>query len=125
MNNEELEMRLLLMKQSIEQLQEELAPNLKTRDLVLLRYMYSYKEINMLDSYLFQLATNKEQITKKQFKTKLENIREVPEIPIRQVNDILEGYKNSELYVELINSILLYKSDAADDTPFVNLVSHL
>ncbi|MDN8937904.1 hypothetical protein Q0P02_14845, partial [Staphylococcus aureus] len=30
MNNEELEMRLLLMKQSIEQLQEELAPNLKT-----------------------------------------------------------------------------------------------
>ncbi|HGO3261910.1 hypothetical protein ACF7P6_14575, partial [Staphylococcus aureus] len=28
MNNEELEMRLLLMKQSIEQLQEELAPNL-------------------------------------------------------------------------------------------------
>ncbi len=29
MNNEELEMRLLLMKQSIEQLQEELAPNLK------------------------------------------------------------------------------------------------
>ncbi|HFD6250588.1 TPA: hypothetical protein ACF5JS_002847, partial [Staphylococcus aureus] len=36
----------------------------------------------------------------------LENIREVPEIPIRQVNDILEGYKNSELYVELINSIL-------------------
>ncbi|MCZ4887170.1 hypothetical protein O3V87_13680 [Staphylococcus aureus] len=103
MNNEELEMRLLLMKQSIEQLQEELAPNLKTRDLVLLR---SYKEINMLDSYLFQLATNKEQITKKQFKTKLENIREVPEIPIRQVNDILEGYKNSELYVELINSIL-------------------
>ncbi|MEL1268977.1 hypothetical protein AABB96_13765, partial [Staphylococcus aureus] len=55
MNNEELEMRLLLMKQSIEQLQEELAPNLKTRDLVLLRYMYSYKEINMLDSYLSQL----------------------------------------------------------------------
>ncbi|HEH0938531.1 TPA: hypothetical protein SGB65_000906 [Staphylococcus aureus] len=104
MNNEELEMRLLLMKQSIEQLQEELAPNLKT--IVLLRYMYSYKEINMLDSYLFQLATNKEQITKKQFKTKLENIREVPEIPIRQVNDILEGYKNSELYVDLINSIL-------------------
>lgn len=68
MNNEELEMRLLLMKQSIEQLQEELAPNLKTRDLVLLRYMYSYKEINMLDSYLFQLATNKEQITKKNLK---------------------------------------------------------
>lgn len=63
MNNEELETRLLLMKQSIEQLQEELAPNLKTRDLMLLRYMYSYKEINMLDSYLFQLATNKEQVT--------------------------------------------------------------
>ena len=31
---------------------------------MLLRYMYSYKEINMLDSYLFQLATNKEQVTK-------------------------------------------------------------
>ena len=29
MNNEELEMRLLLMKQSIEQLQEELAPKMK------------------------------------------------------------------------------------------------
>ncbi len=75
-------LRLDGMKQSIEQLQEELAPNLKTRDLVLLRYMYSYKEIKCQDSYLFQLATNKEQITKKQFKTKLENIREVPERPI-------------------------------------------
>ena len=86
MNNEELETRLLLMKQSIEQLQEKLAPNLKTRDLMLLRYMYSYKEINMLNSYLFQLATNKEQITKKQFKTKLENIREVPEIPLSLIH---------------------------------------
>ena len=34
MNNEELESKLLLIKQSIDALQEELAPNLKTKDLV-------------------------------------------------------------------------------------------
>ncbi len=47
MNNEELEMRLLLMKQSIEQLQEEeLAPSLqKLEILVLLRYMSSLKKL--------------------------------------------------------------------------------
>lgn len=89
MNNEELEMRLLLMKQSIEQLQEELAPNLKTRDLVLLRYMYSYKEINMLDSYLFQLATNKEQITKK--------------------NNLKQNWKTLEKYQKyLLDKLMIY-----------------
>lgn len=41
MNNEELESRLLLIKQSIDALQEHLAPDLKTKDLVLLRYGYN------------------------------------------------------------------------------------
>lgn len=59
MNNEKLEMELLLMKYSIEQLQEELAINLKTRDSVLLRYMYSY---------LLKLATNKKIILKLNWK---------------------------------------------------------
>lgn len=45
MNNEELESKLLLIKQSIDALQEELAPNLKTKDLVLLRYGYIVDEI--------------------------------------------------------------------------------
>ncbi|RIN19338.1 hypothetical protein BU070_12505, partial [Mammaliicoccus vitulinus] len=59
MNNEELEYRLLLIKQSIDVLQEELAPNLKTRDLVLLRYGYNLDEINKLDDYLFNLMMDK------------------------------------------------------------------
>nr|EQB59614.1 hypothetical protein C297_p00215 [Kingella kingae KKC2005004457] len=48
MNNEELESKLLLIKQSIDALQEELAPNLKTKDLVLLRYGYNVDEIKKL-----------------------------------------------------------------------------
>lgn len=106
MNNEELESRLLLIKQSIDVLQEELAPNLKTRDLVLLRYGYHVDEIKKLDNYLFNLMMNKSDLTKKEFKEKLCQIREVPELPNRQVDDILEGYKNSGLYIELIDNIL-------------------
>lgn len=106
MNNEELESRLLLIKQSIDVLQEELAPNLKTRDLVLLRYGYHVDEIKKLDNYLFNLMMNKSDLTKKDFKEKLCQIREVPELPNRQVDDILEGYKNSGLYIELIDNIL-------------------
>lgn len=106
MNNEELEYRLLLIKQSIDVLQEELAANLKTRDLVLLRYGYNLDEINKLDDYLFNLMMDKRDITKKDFKEKLCQIRELPEIPNGQVDDILEGYKNSGLYIKLIGNIL-------------------
>ena len=106
MNNEELESRLLLIKQSIDILQEELAPNLKTRDLVLLRYGLTVDEIKKLDNYLFNLMMDECDLTKKDFKEKLCQIREVPELPDRQVDDILEGYKNSGLYIELIDNIL-------------------
>nr|WP_263314223.1 hypothetical protein [Mammaliicoccus sp. Marseille-Q6498] len=106
MNNEELESRLLLIKQSIDVLQEELAPDLKTKDLVLLRYGYFVDEINKLNDYFYKLTINKQTVTKKQFKEKLCEIRGIPEIPNRQVDDLLEGYKNSELYVELIDEIL-------------------
>lgn len=105
-NNEELESRLLLIKQSIDVLQEELAPNLKTRDLVLLRYGYHVDEIKKLDNYLFNLMMDESYLTKKDFKEKLCQIREVPELPNKQVDDILEGYKNSGLYIELIDNIL-------------------
>lgn len=107
MNNEELESKLLLIKQqSIDALQEELAPNLKTKDLVLLRYDYNVDEIKKLNDYLFKLTMNKNKVTKKAFEEFLCSIRDVPEIPNRQVTDILEGYKNSDLYVDLINYIL-------------------
>ncbi|MBE7320074.1 hypothetical protein [Staphylococcus epidermidis] len=107
MNNEELESKLLLIKQqSIDALQEELAPNLKTKDLVLLRYDYNVDEIKKLNDYLFKLTMNKNKVTKKEFEEFLCSIRDVPEIPNRQVTDILEGYKNSDLYVDLINYIL-------------------
>ncbi len=58
MNSEELESKLLLIKQSIDALQEELAPNLKTKDLVLLRYDYNVDEIKKLNDYLFKLTMN-------------------------------------------------------------------
>lgn len=106
MNNEELESRLLLIKQSIDVLQEELAPNLKTKDLVLLRYGYSVDEISKLNNYFFKLTTENEKVTKNHFKVKLCEIRGVPEIPVQQVNDILEGYRNSNLHVDVVKYIL-------------------
>ena len=65
MNNEELESKLLLIKQSIDALQEELAPNLKTKDLVLLRYGYNVDEIKKLNDYLLELTMNENKVTKK------------------------------------------------------------
>ncbi|WP_105987114.1 hypothetical protein [Staphylococcus chromogenes] len=106
MNNEELASKLLLIKQSIDVLQEELAPHLKTKDLVLLRYNYNVEEIKKLNDYLFKLTTNKDYVTKEEFKATLCEIRDLPEIPDQQVNDILEGYRNSHLHVDVINSIL-------------------
>ena len=106
MNNEELESKLLLIKQSIDVLQEELAPDLKTKDLVLLRYGYSVHEIKKLNHYLFKLTMNEDKVTKKEFKEVLCDIREVPEIPNKQVDDVLEGYRNSELHVDVIDYIL-------------------
>ena len=103
MNSEELESKLLLIKQSIDALQEELAPNLKTKDLVLLRYDYNVDEIKKLNDYLFKLTMNKNKVTKKEFEEFLCSIRDVPEIPNRQVTDILEGYKNSDLYVDSVS----------------------
>lgn len=111
MDNEELESKLLLIKQSIDALQEELAPDLKTKDLVLLRYWYQSDEIKALDQYFMRLTLNNHVVTKEAFTNKLCEIREVPEIPDRQVNDILEGYRNSDLYVDLINSILNAKNE--------------
>ena len=49
MNNEELESKILLIKNSIDVLQEHLAPDLITKELVLLRYYYSANEINKLN----------------------------------------------------------------------------
>ncbi|MDY5060426.1 hypothetical protein [Staphylococcus simulans] len=106
MDNEEIESKLLLIKQSIEVLHEELAPDLKTKALVLLRYWYQIDEINELNKYFMSLTINNHSVTKEEFKNKLCEIREVPEIPDRQVNDILEGYRNSDLYVDVINNIL-------------------
>ncbi|MFP4877523.1 hypothetical protein ACLFLH_00870 [Mammaliicoccus sciuri] len=106
MNNEELESRLLLIKQSIDALQEHLAPDLKTKDLVLLRYGYNVDEIKELNNYLFKLTTENEKVTKNEFKKKLCEIRNLPEIPIGQVNDILEGYNNSNLHVDVIKYVL-------------------
>ncbi|QUM66461.1 hypothetical protein [Staphylococcus delphini] len=106
MNNEELESKLLLIKQSIDVLQEELAPHLKTKDLVLLRYGYNVEEIKKLNDYLFELTFNEDKVTKKEFKEVLCDIRELPEIPNRQVDDVLEGYRNSNLHVDVINNIL-------------------
>ncbi|UXS68128.1 hypothetical protein MUA19_01470 [Staphylococcus chromogenes] len=114
MNNEELESKLLLIKQSIDVLQEELAPHLKTKDLVLLRYNYNVEEIKKLNDYLFKLTTNRNNVTKEEFKVTLCEIRNLPEIPDQQVNDILEGYRNSHLHVDVINGILNNEKEKSD-----------
>ncbi|KAB2177423.1 hypothetical protein K4U66_11255 [Staphylococcus epidermidis] len=49
-----------------------------------------------LNDYLLELTMNENKVTKKDFEEFLCSIRNVPEIPNRQVNDILEGYKNSD-----------------------------
>ncbi len=60
----------------------------------------------LLNDYLLELTMNENKVTKKDFEEFLCSIRNVPEIPNRQVIDILEGYKNSDLYVDLIDYIL-------------------
>lgn len=72
----------------------------------MLCHSYHVDEIKKLDNYLFNLMVDKGGLTKKGFKGKLCQIREVPEFPNKQVDDILECYKNSGLYIELIDNIL-------------------
>ncbi|HGJ0133865.1 TPA: hypothetical protein ACJUK1_002712 [Staphylococcus aureus] len=49
-----------------------------------------------MNDYLLELTMNENKVTKKDFEEFLCSIRNVPEIPNRQVNDILESYKNSD-----------------------------
>ncbi|WP_390485278.1 hypothetical protein, partial [Staphylococcus pseudintermedius] len=67
---------------------------------------YTVHEIKKLNDYLFKLTMNEDKVTKKEFKEVLCDIREVPEIPNKQVDDVLEGYRNSELHVDVIDYIL-------------------
>mgnify|MGYP001105361078 CR=1 FL=1 len=68
--------------------------------------LFTGEEIKKLNDYLFKLTMSKNKVTKKEFEEFLCSIRDVPEIPNRQVTDIWEGYKKSDLYVDLINYIL-------------------
>lgn len=68
--------------------------------------LFTGEEIKKSNDYLFKLTMSKNKVTKKEFEEFLCSIRDVPEIPNRQVTDIWEGYKKSDLYVDLINYIL-------------------
>ena len=45
-------------------------------------------------------------MTKREFESKLCEIRNLPNIPKGQVNDVLEGYRNSNLHVDVVKYIL-------------------
>ncbi|BCU51341.1 hypothetical protein ACUW9N_001331 [Staphylococcus auricularis] len=104
MNNEELVHNLSLIKNAIDVLREELAPDLKSRDLMLLRYGFSNDETEQLDKYLLNLTLNKEKITYRQLKAKMCEIRDLPEIPMKTVKDIYEGYRASKVIGNIIKT---------------------
>ncbi|MDQ0163182.1 hypothetical protein [Aeribacillus alveayuensis] len=106
MNNEELETQLMLLKNAVVSLHEHLAPEFKTRDLVLLKYGFTEKEISELDRYFMEIFMNKLKPTKKEFRKKLAEIKGVPELTAEVVKDVLEGYKADGLHTNTINKIL-------------------
>lgn len=106
MSNEELATQLMLLKNAIVSLHEHLAPELKTRDLVLLKYGFIEKEISELDRYFMEIFMNKLNPTKKEFQKKLAEIKGIPELTAEVVKDVLEGYKADDLHTNTINKIL-------------------
>ncbi|WP_222118996.1 hypothetical protein, partial [Staphylococcus epidermidis] len=99
------ESNLLLIKQSIDPLQHELPPNLKTNHLLLLPYRYNLHQIKNLNHYFLQLTINQNNLTKKHFQHFLCTITNLPQIPNTQVNHIFQPYKNTHLHLHLINHI--------------------
>ncbi|PTG02780.1 hypothetical protein BU649_05255, partial [Staphylococcus chromogenes] len=92
MNNEELASKLLLIKQSIDVLQEELAPHLKTKDLVLLRYNYHVYVSLMLNDYSFILTMYIYYFSEKEFKSTLFDTSAFPEFSDQHVLEFFEAY---------------------------------
>jgi len=109
LNQEALDHELLLIKQSIDMLQETLAPDLKTRDLMLLRYGYTVNETRELDCYFYELFQSKTSVSFEDYHQKVCKIRGLPHISKIQTEDILIGYKASGLYTQLMSEILRSK----------------
>lgn len=104
MNQEALDHELLLIKQSIDMLQETLAP-----DLMLLRYGYTVNETRELDRYFYELFQSKTSVSFEDYHQKVCKIRGLPHISKIQTEDILIGYKASGLYTQLMSEILRSK----------------
>ncbi|MGZ0084502.1 hypothetical protein ACWNXI_02575 [Caldibacillus thermoamylovorans] len=106
MNYEELVSRLVHMKNAIISLHEYLAPELKTRDLAILKYGFTEKQISELDNYFKEIVFNNVRPSKEDFRKKLAEIKNLPDLTDEVLEDVLLGYKSDGMYVNIIDEIL-------------------
>ncbi|MGN7283277.1 hypothetical protein ACTHP2_19365 [Bacillus altitudinis] len=107
MDREELDCQLSLMKNAIMALQEHVAqPEFRTRDLTLLKYSFTQKQILELEDYFMQITIEKSRISKEDFRKKLAEIKGLPHLTKEVAEDVLLSYKADDLHTKVINNIL-------------------
>ncbi|MEC1359254.1 hypothetical protein P9D53_13295 [Bacillus haynesii] len=106
MNNEEIATQLMLMRNAITSLHEHLAPDFKTRDLVLLKHGFTEEQISQFDKYLLDVAMNKSKPSKEDFRAKLAEIKGIPHFTNEATEEILSGYKSDGIHAKIINNAL-------------------
>ncbi|MEK5299320.1 MULTISPECIES: hypothetical protein [Bacillus] len=106
MNREELDCQLSLMKNAIMALHEHLAPEFRSRDLVLLKYSFTQKQVLELDDYFMQITMEKSKVSKEDFRKKLAEIRGLPHLTKEVAEDVLLSYKADDLHTKVVNNIL-------------------
>lgn len=106
MDREELDCQLSLMKNAIMALQEHLAPEFRSRDLVLLKYSFTQKQVLELDDYFMQITMEKSKVSKEEFREKLAEIRGLPHLTKEVAEDVLLSYKADDLHTKVVNNIL-------------------
>lgn len=106
MNREELDFQLSLMKNTIMALQEHLAPEFRSRDLVLLKYSFTQKQVLDLDDYFMKITMEKSKVSTEDFRKKLAEIRGLPHLTKEVAEDVLLSYKADDLHTKVVNNIL-------------------
>lgn len=106
MDKEELYCQLMHMKNAIVALHDHLAPEFRTRDLALLKYSFTEKQISELDDYFMKITIEKSKVSKEDFRKKLAEIKGLPHLTKEVAEDVLLSYKADDLHTKVINNIL-------------------
>ncbi|WP_053215885.1 hypothetical protein [Bacillus altitudinis] len=106
MDKEELYCQLMHMKNAIVALHDHLAPEFRTRDLTLLKYSFTQKQILELEDYFMQITMEKSKVSKEDFRKKLAEIKGLPHLTKEVAEEVLLSYKSDGLHTKVINNIL-------------------